>query len=192
MKVAIFGGSFNPPHVAHVLACTLVLSLEDVDALVIVPTYRHPFAKALEPFDDRVAMCGLAMGWLPGVEVSRVEEELGGESRTLRTVQHLRAVHPDWRLRLVIGADVLSEAPRWFGFDEIAALAPPIVLARAGVSAPETAGGAAGVALPEVSSTRIRALLAAGDLATGTRLLPRRVLDYIRERGLYGVAPGAP
>jgi nicotinate-nucleotide adenylyltransferase len=75
VDVAVFGGSFNPPHIAHLLACTVVLATDEVDRLVVVPTYRHPFAKALAPYEDRVAMCHLAMGWLPRVEVSRIEEE---------------------------------------------------------------------------------------------------------------------
>ncbi|MGH7437367.1 MAG: nicotinate-nicotinamide nucleotide adenylyltransferase, partial [Polyangiaceae bacterium] len=133
--VGFFGGSFNPPHVAHVLACTLLLSVEGVDRVLVVPTYQHPFAKALAPFDDRVRMCELAMGWIPGVEVSRVEEALGGESRTLRTIEHLVSAHPGWNLRLVIGADVLAEAPRWYAFDGIAKMAPPIVLGRTGAAA---------------------------------------------------------
>ena len=97
--VGFFGGSFNPPHVAHVLSVTTLLrSVEGVDRVLVVPTYMHPFAKALAPFDDRVRMCELAMGWIPGVEVSRVEETLGGESRTLRTIEHLASAHPDWNL----------------------------------------------------------------------------------------------
>ncbi len=182
MKVAVFGGSFNPPHVAHVLACALVLAVEDVDRLLVVPTYRHPFAKALAPYDDRVAMCELAMAPLAGVEVSRVEEELGGESRTLRTLEHLAAAHADWRMRLVIGADILAETPKWFGFDAITRLAPPLVLARAGVEAP----GAGPPLLPEVSSTQVRAAIARGAWDEVAKLLPRKVLARVRARGLYG------
>jgi nicotinate-nucleotide adenylyltransferase len=181
--VGFFGGSFNPPHLAHVLACALVRSMEDVDRLLVVPTYRHPFAKALAPYDDRVAMCEIAMAWLPGVEVSRVEEALGGESRTLRTMEHLAGAHPDWRLRLVIGADVLAEAPRWHAFDAIARMAPPIVLGRAGHTATSPAF------LPDISSTHVRALLERGAWDEVGRCVPRAVVAYIRERGLYGAAP---
>ncbi len=180
-QVAVFGGSFNPPHVGHVLACALVRSTEDIDRLLVVPAYKHPFAKALAPFDDRVTMCELAMGWMPGVEVSRVEEELGGESRTLRTLETLAETHPDWRLRLIIGADILAEAHRWFGFDAIAKLAPPIVLGRAGVDAP----GAGPAFLPEVSSTLVRAAIARGDWSEAERRVPRAVLAHVRARGLY-------
>ena len=110
MKVAVFGGSFNPPHVAHVLGCALVLAVEDVDRLLVEPAYQHPFAKALAPFEDSAAMCELAMGGMPQVEVSRLEAELGGESRTLRTLSHLAETHPDWSMRLVFGGDILARA----------------------------------------------------------------------------------
>jgi nicotinate-nucleotide adenylyltransferase len=179
-RVAVFGGSFNPPHVSHVLACALVLSVEDVDRLLVVPAYRHPFAKALAPFEDRATMCELAMAWIPRVQVSRVEEELGGESRTLRTLESLSRAQPDWRLRLVIGADILTEAPRWFGFDVIEKLAPPIVLGRAGFT-----GSAAAALLPEVSSTQVRAAIARGAWDEVEKLVPREVLAYARARGLY-------
>jgi nicotinate-nucleotide adenylyltransferase len=185
MNVAIFGGSFNPPHLAHVFACAAVLSVEDVDRLVIVPAYRHPFAKALAPFDDRVAMCEVGMAWLPRVEVSRVEEQLGGESRTLRTLQHLAESNPDWKLRLVIGADVLAEAPRWFGFEAIEQLAPPIVLPRAGVDV----AGMDSPLLPDVSSTQVRAMIARGAWSEAGRLVPRAVLDHVRAKGLYAALP---
>jgi nicotinate-nucleotide adenylyltransferase len=181
VDVAVFGGSFNPPHVAHVLACALVLATEPVEKLLVVPTYRHPFAKPLAPFDDRVAMCELAMAWLPRVEVSRVEERLGGESRTLRTLEHLAAENPGWRLHIVIGADVLAEAPRWFGFDAIAKLAPPIVLGRAGFDST----GAGLTLLPQVSSTQVRSAIARGAWSEIAPLVSRDVLAYARQKGLY-------
>lgn len=179
--VAVFGGSFNPPHVAHVLACALVLSTEDVDRVLVVPTYRHPFAKSLAPFDDRVRMCELAMGWMPRVVVSCIEQDIGGESRTLRTLERLAADHADWRMRLVVGADVLAEAPRWYGFDAIAKIAPPIVLGRVGVQGPAPM-------LPEVSSTQVRDAMARGDWGSVEKLIPREVVAYAREQRLYGPA----
>jgi nicotinate-nucleotide adenylyltransferase len=210
-RVAVFGGSFNPPHVGHVLACALILSVEEVDRVLVVPTYMHPFAKPLAPFEDRATMCELAMAWMPGVEVSRVEAELGGESRTLRTLETLARAHPDWALRLIIGADILAEAPRWFGFDAITKLAPPIVLGRAGVAAiggahnsaiggahnsaiggahddaaPGVAAGAGPALLPEVSSTQVRAAVARGAWTDIEKLVPRAVLAHVRARGLYG------
>jgi nicotinate-nucleotide adenylyltransferase len=185
MKVAVFGGSFNPPHVGHVLACALVLCTEDVDRVLVVPAYKHAFAKALAPFDDRVTMCELAMGWLPRVEVSRVEQELGGDSLTIRTLEHLAHAHPDWRLRLVIGADILAETPRWASFDDVQALAPLIVLGRAGVDATT----APPPLLPAVSSTDVRAAMARGAWAELAGLVPRAVLDHVRAKRLYDAPP---
>ncbi len=181
MNVAVYGGSFNPPHVAHVLAVAFVLATEDIDRVLVVPTFRHPFAKALAPYDDRVEMCRRSMGWLPRVEVSRVEEELGGESRTLRTLEHLRDAHPDWTMRLLMGADLLLEAPRWFRFDAITAIAKPLVVGRAGIDVP----GAPPPVLPAISSTDVRAKVAAGQWEELAHLLPRDALALIRERGLY-------
>ena len=182
MRVGVFGGSFNPPHLGHVLACGFVLATEDLDRLLVVPAYRHPFAKPLAPFDDRVAMCELAMMSLSGVEVSRVEEDLGGESRTLRTIEHLAAKHPDWQMHLVIGADVLAEAPRWFGFEAIARLAPPIVVGRAGFDVPKPHT----LVVPDVSSTQVRAAIASGAWDEVAGLVPRRVMEYARAKRLYG------
>jgi nicotinate-nucleotide adenylyltransferase len=169
-SVAVFGGSFNPPHVAHLLAATLVLATQDVDLLLVVPAFKHPFAKSLAPFDERVTMCTLAMGWLPGVEVSRVEEELGGESRTLRTLEHLRATHPEWAMRLVIGSDLVAESSKWHRFDLFSALA----------RGPESSS-----LLPDISSTEVRARIEAGAWTELQELVPRAVLSHIRARGLY-------
>jgi nicotinate-nucleotide adenylyltransferase len=181
LRVAVFGGSFNPPHVGHVLACALLMAQGEVDRLLVVPTYEHPFAKPLAPYDDRVFMCELATGFMRGLEVSRVEEELGGESRTLRTLEHLARAHTAWKLRLVIGADILAETPKWFGFDAIVRLAPPLVLARAGVDLP----GAGPPLLPDVSSTKVRAAIAQGAWAEVEPLVSRPVLAHIRARRLY-------
>ncbi len=180
-RVALFGGSFNPPHVAHVLAVVYALSTAPIDEVLVVPVYRHPFAKELASFEDRLAMCRLALGWIPRTTISRVEEVLGGESRTLRTIEHLREQHPDWQLRLLVGADVLPDLPKWHRFDRIAELAPPIVLGRAGVDA----DGAPIPFLPRVSSTDVRDALAAGDREAIASRVPAAVLEFIACHGLY-------
>jgi nicotinate-nucleotide adenylyltransferase len=181
-RVAVFGGSFNPPHLGHVLACALLLSVEEIERVLVVPTYLHPFAKALEPFEERLRMCELAMGWIPRVEVSAIESEIGGESRTLHTLERLAEQHPEWQLRLVIGADILAEAPRWYGFDAIGKLAPPIVLGRAGVVTPD----APPPLLPDVSSTKVRACIARGAWDELAHVVPRAVIEHVRARRLYG------
>jgi nicotinate-nucleotide adenylyltransferase len=177
MRVAIYGGSFNPPHLAHQLAITCVLATARVDELWMVPTYKHPFDKQLAPFADRARMCELAAAPFQRVRVSRIEEELGGDSFTLRTIKTLRARHPDHRWAVVIGADLLAERERWHGWPELKELVEFVVVGRQGA----TATGA--VELPAISSTLVRERLACGEsvepwLAAGVR-------DYIAARGLY-------
>src|SRR4051812_15414382 len=136
MNIAIFGGSFNPPHIGHQLAALYVLETAAVDQLWLVPCWKHPFDKALAPFEDRFRMCELAAAALgPRARVSDVERELGGESRTLRTVQTLEARHPEHRFALVIGADLVDETGSWYGAEELRREVPFIVVGRAGVRA---------------------------------------------------------
>lgn len=179
-RVAIYGGSFNPPHVGHVLNAVWALSIGAVDEVLVVPCFVHPFAKELAPFADRFAMCAAAMRVVPNATVSRVEEELGGESRTLRTLEHLAGLHPDWSMRLLIGADILADTPKWHGFDRVVAIAPLLVVGRAGVHAdvppPE---------LPEVSSTGVRDAIARGAFSEIERVVPAAVRHYVEARGLY-------
>lgn len=181
MATAIFGGSFNPPHVGHVLAVSYVLSVHPVDEVLVIPVYRHVFGKSLASFEERVRMCELAMGWIPGTQVSEIERELGGESRTLHTIEALLERDPTRQLHLVIGTDVLADLPKWHRWNRIEELAPPIIIGRAGhahADGPEAL-------LPEVSSTQIRELVAAGKLADAASLLPRRVLEHIAAGELY-------
>ncbi len=189
MNVVFFGGSFDPPHVAHVLCVSYALAVGDFERALVVPVFEHAFGKSLGDFEHRVRLCELAFEGDPRVEVSRVEAELPRPNYTLRTLQHLRATRPELRLRLLMGSDVVGDTSRWFGFDEVQKLAPPFVVPRAGAP-----GGGSGL-LPELSSSEIRELLARrADGAVRerlSRLLPRRVLAYIEEHGLYSGAEGA-
>ena len=179
--VGVFGGSFNPPHLSHVLALAILHTRFPIERILVVPTFQHPFAKSLAPYEDRVRMCELAMGWIPSVEVSRIEEELGGESRTLRTLEHLQAKYPTSSLRFVMGADLVVESTKWHGFDRIVAIAPPIVLGRVGIEYP----GAPAPVLPSISSTMVRSRLAAGDIDGLEEVVPAKVIAYAREKNLY-------
>lgn len=184
MRIALFGGSFNPPHVGHVLAVGYVLSCVDVDAVWLAPTYQHAFGKSLIAFEHRMEMCRLAVQMYgERAVVSDVERQLGGESRTIRVVEHLLAEDPSRELRLVVGADILDEAHKWLEFERLIQLAPMVVMGRSGYERSDPR--IFGLALPEVSSTELRALLAAGDREACLPLLPRSVLDYIEDQGCY-------
>jgi nicotinate-nucleotide adenylyltransferase len=187
VRIALFGGSFNPPHVAHALVALYVLETAPVDELWFVPTWEHPFGKPMVTYDDRVAMCGLvatAVG--PRARASRAEEDAAREhqreSRTLFLLEHLADAHPNAQFRLVIGADILHETAAWHRWDEVARRAPPIVIGRGGIAPPDGAH-VSELTMPQVSSTEVRRRLAAGEDAAG--LVTGAVLGYIARRGLY-------
>ena len=179
--IGLLGGSFNPPHVAHLMAAYWALATQDLDAVWLLPALRHPFGKDLAPFEDRVRMCELAAEGLRGVSVCRAEEELASDplaGRTVRTLEHLTGRYPEHRFALVVGSDILAETAKWHRWDRVNELARVIVVGREGHGP-----GAAGPALPAISSTAVRERLARGEDVTA--LVPRAVLSYIEERGLY-------
>ena len=185
MNVAFFGGSFDPPHVGHVLAAAYLTSVAGFDRVLVVPVLEHEFEKRLTAFPQRTKLCELAFARLSDVEVSDIEGELPAPSFTISTVKALLARNQRWKLRVVVGADVLPEIDRWHAVDELQRIAPLYVLGRGGFSG----SGAPLPLLPEVSSTQIRTWCAAlpatrheADLA---RLVPAPVLEAIRQWGLY-------
>jgi nicotinate-nucleotide adenylyltransferase len=183
--VAILGGSFNPPHVAHLMAAYWTLATQEVREVWLLPSYRHPFGKELAPFLDRVRMCELAARELRGVAVCTAERELAADphvGKTVRTLEHLAEKHPELDFALVVGADILPDTPKWYRWDRVQELARVIVVGREGF--PPVPGAPS---LPAVSSTEIRARLARGESVAG--LVPRRVREYVEEKGLYRAPP---
>ena len=176
--IAVYGGSFDPPHVAHTLVCAYVLAVARVDRVLVVPAAQHPFDKALAPFEHRLRMCELAFRDLRRVELSSLEHELGGTSLTVRTLEALRAQRPDEALRLVIGSDLVAETPSWHRFERVRELAPLLVVPRAGYPVADAAP-----ALPAISSSEVRRRLRAGEPTAG--LLDPAVAEYASEHQLY-------
>lgn len=184
-SVAIYGGSFDPPHASHVLAAVYALKVGGFDQVLVVPVFEHAFHKQLTPFQHRLRLCEVAFQGIEGVVVSSIEAELATPSLTLRTLEALSAAHADWEMRLLVGSDVLSDTAKWHAFDRISALAPPYVLARPGYPHPEPQA----LPLPDISSTRVREALAqragAGSDAVLRNCVPRAVLEYIERYQLY-------
>lgn len=173
MRIAVFGGSFDPPHIGHALVVSWLSLTDQADRVLLVPVAEHPFGKVLAPFDRRVQWClalGQAIG--PQVAVSEIEASLPQPSYTVRTLQALREQHPQDILRLVLGADLLADLPRWHRWQDIARDFAPIIVGRAGYDGPE------GVpSFPEVSSTQVRQRIVAGDPVRS--LVPAAVLQQI-------------
>ncbi|MFN0061655.1 MAG: nicotinate (nicotinamide) nucleotide adenylyltransferase [Myxococcaceae bacterium] len=184
MKIGLIGGSFNPPHVGHLLAAQYVWATQPLDAVWLLPSFRHPFGKPLEAYAHRVAMCEAlcadTSGWL---SVSREESNVPGEGRTVDVLEHLAGKFPQEAFSWVMGSDIIADLPYWKDFERIKALARVLVIHRAGHPHPS----ALGPPLAEVSSTVIRERLKQG--ASVDDCVPRRVVEYIRQNGLYATGP---
>lgn len=164
MRIAVYGGSFNPPHVGHAMVASWVRWTGRADAVWLVPVFRHAFedrhGKVLAPFDDRLAWCAAMAAELgPDFAASDVERQLPAPSFTVDTLSHLAAVHPEHTFRLVVGADVLPQVGAWRRWGEIEDRFSPVVVGRQGYAAPPERPS---VDFPSVSSSDIRARLLSG------------------------------
>ncbi|MDP2306395.1 MAG: nicotinate (nicotinamide) nucleotide adenylyltransferase [Pseudomonadota bacterium] len=179
MRVAIYGGSFNPPHVGHAMVASWIRWTGRADAVWLLPAYHHAFEKVLAPWEARVRMAqALADTLGPWCRVERIEEVLPVPSYTVNTLGVLAARHPQHELQLVVGADVLSQLPQWREVERLLASFPLIVVGRQGWPAVEGAP-----CFPDVSSTEIRERVAIG--AGFAHLVPTAVRAIVDEERLY-------
>ncbi|MSP63746.1 MAG: nicotinate-nicotinamide nucleotide adenylyltransferase [Myxococcales bacterium] len=175
MRLGLFSGSFDPPHIGHQMAMTCALATAKLDKLLLVPYFKHPVGKRLTDYEHRLAMCKLAVEPFVRGEGSDLERRFGSESRTLRTVQEIYGRHMAQEVVLIIGADLVRERERWYGYRELAKMVEFCVIGRAGQ------GGE--VPVPNVSSTEIRGRVARGESIEG--LVAASVREYIAEHRLY-------
>jgi nicotinate-nucleotide adenylyltransferase len=161
------------------------LQTQSVDAVWWIPTYQHAFGKELAPYDDRRRMCELALEDLDRVRISDVERDLGGESRTIDTLDTLEERHPDTQFHLIVGSDILEETDAWKRWDEIERRTELVVVGRSGHDGAERSSKAFDFELPDVSSTRTREAFQENDRAWLNHWIPADVLDYALERNLY-------
>lgn len=191
-RKGLMGGTFNPPHVAHLIVAQEVRERLTLDEVVLVPTYDHPFkgAAAAEP-RHRAAMVELAVAGDPGLSADRIEVERGGTSYTVETLRALRERQPGTEWSLIIGRDNLEELPQWRESEALPDLASVIVTTR-GRDGPATplpfSGRCSFVSVPaiEISSTKIRARIEAGKSIR--HWVSPAVEAYIRENALYQAA----
>ncbi|MDO8644151.1 MAG: nicotinate-nicotinamide nucleotide adenylyltransferase [bacterium] len=120
MKIALFGGTFDPPHKGH-LEIVAHLLKEGFDRVWVLPAWRHPFGKKSASFWDRFHLARRAFhSFGPQVMISDVERRLGKErSWTILTVRFLQKKYPQHQFTLVVGQDNYDERQKWFRFNEI-------------------------------------------------------------------------
>lgn len=173
MRVAIFGGSFNPVHNGHVAICDYIVTRDLADRILVVPCFAHVFDKPLAPFADRLAMCRLAFDGTARVEISTMEKDLGGKSVTARTLRTLQTQRPHDDLWLVVGSDIVTdELDRWAEADWMRRHARFLEIPR----------GAQGP-IPDISATEIRQRCGVGRSLEG--LVPVDVAAYLSKKRVY-------
>jgi nicotinate-nucleotide adenylyltransferase len=187
VKLAIFGGTFDPIHEGHLAVAREAATRFELDRVLFVPA-AHPPHKAgvtCAPYEDRVRMAELACAGEPRFEVSRLEENTA-RSYSIDTIEKVRAtLAPGDELYFVIGADAFAEIRTWRRWNDVARLVRFLVVSRPG-HVYETPAGVTvdridNLEIP-VSSSEIRRTLAAGGVPVG---LPTPVLSYAREHRLY-------
>jgi nicotinate-nucleotide adenylyltransferase len=189
-RVGVFGGTFDPPHVGHLVVAVNVrweLELDRVLLVVANDPWQKSTGRDISSPEDRLAMCRAAVGDVDGLEVSDVEVRRGGISYTADTLADLQGDEPSSELFLILGSDAAAALPTWERVDEVRELATVVVVTRPGAEEgiPPPGWDWRRVETPrlEVSSTDLRARVATGRPLD--YLLTPPVIDCIRERGLY-------
>ena len=188
MRLGVYGGSFDPPHVGHLLAAGDALELLALDRVVWVPTAVQPLKAGAPaaPAPARLEMVDAAVGGDARFEVSSIEIDRGGLSYTVDTLAALAAAEPAAERVLLIGTDSLATYARWRDPDRIMELAQVAVLQRAtdAAPAPLPAGmRAVTTRRVDVSSTEVRERVRAGKPIRG--FVPDGVARIIERAGLY-------
>ncbi len=188
VRLSIFGGTFDPPHIGHLIAAQEVYRQLGLHRLLLVPAAVPPHKQDEEvsPGEVRLAMLRAAVGDDGRFEVSELELERDGPSYTVDTLRSLREAYPDAALFLAMGADQMAEFGTWRAPDEIVELATLVTFGRPGASSDGGRWPAERVTVPEIelSSTMIRQRVGAGEPIR--YLVPAAVEALIRARGLYG------
>lgn len=189
MRIGIYGGSFDPVHLAHVLVAQTALEEAKLDRVVFIPAAQSPFKPDRKPTPGnvRAALLRLALAGRAWAEVDTFELDRGGISYTIDTVRHFRQRLPDAELFWLIGADHVQLLPKWKDSAELAGLLSFLIIPRPGEPPIQAPAGFRAQALNGfpfgISGSQIRDRVKAGlpvDHLTGPI-----VAEAIRNYGLY-------
>ena len=196
MKIAMYGGSFNPPHNGHLHLAEEISRKLMLDKVVIIPSNISPQKTHNGNIDPlhRINMCKKAFS-SELFEVSDCEIARGGRSFTFDTLNYLKTLYPDDELYLLMGADMLLSFHTWYRYEDILSLCSICAVSRDDKDNAEVLRSYAESHLAkgkvyvvdikpfEVSSSEIREKLAEGENCEN--LLSKEVSDYIKENKLY-------
>jgi len=190
VRIGVFGGTFDPPHVGHLLLAADARDALNLDRLVFVPAAAQPLkidTPAVASARDRLEMVRLAVADDANYTVDDTEIDRKGLSYTVDTLEHLSAKYRGGELFLLLGEDAVASLEKWRAPDRIRELATLAVMRRARPGGTNTALASGVIELStrrvDVSSTEVRARLRAGKSIKG--FVPESVERFIDARGLY-------
>jgi len=202
-ELGILGGTFNPPHVGHLVMAQEALDQLGLDRVLLMPVAQPPHKEApADPGADvRLELCRLATAGAPHVEVSDLEIERGGASYTVDTLRALHERAPEHALTFIVGGDMAYSLPSWREPEAVLDLARLAVAERDGLRREDIAERLAPLHpgdrvaffdMPRIdlSSSAIRERVATGRPIR--YLVPEPVIEAIRSRRLYRQAVGRP
>ncbi len=193
-RLGVFGGTFDPPHVGHLVTAVNVrhdLGLDRVLLVVNNLPWQKVGSREISAAEDRFGMVAAAVADVDGLEPSRLEIDAGGPSYTADTLQALLADDPERELFVILGADAAAGVLTWERFEAVRDLATVVVVERPGAPPAEPPEGWRWMHLEvpsvEVSSTDLRARV--GDGRPLDYLVTHEVVDWIEGHGLYRRQP---
>ena len=189
-RLGVFGGTFDPPHVGHLVSALNVRHALDLDRVLLVVAnvpWQKVGTRAISSPEERLGMVAAAVADVPGLEASSLEIDAGGPSYTADTLETLLAEDPARELFVILGTDAAAGLLTWERSDEVRDRATVVVVERPGAqpAAPPSGWRWTCVEVPalEVSSTDLRARVADGRPLD--YLVTREVADWIEAHGLY-------
>lgn len=190
-RIGLFGGSFNPPHIAHLLVAEFVREQFDLDRVLWIANFQSPLKRVedVAPAHHRVAMTRLAIDGNERFRLSNIEIDRGGVSYTIDTIRTLQDAHPQVDFRLIVGSDSLADFEEWREPEEILERVRLIVFRRPGTEQTAPFAGTedrtefADAPLLELSGTVIRNRIHAGKSIR--YMVPDPVRSYVDEHDLY-------
>jgi nicotinate-nucleotide adenylyltransferase len=196
VKLGLLGGTFNPPHLAHLVCAQEALVQLGLDRVIWIPVFEPPHkdVEAEPGVDHRIELCRAAVAGDPRFEVSRIEADVPGRSYTVDTLRRLHESSPEDELTFIVGGDMAQALPTWNEPEAVLSLALLGVAEREGVRRTDITERLAGLAradrirffdMPrlDISSSLIRRRVALGRPIR--YLVPDAVAAYIAAEGLY-------
>ena len=194
-KIAVYGGSFDPPHKGHKLLAENLSRFCGADKVVIIPTAMSPFKdKSGASAEDRLNMCRLLFSE-PLYEVSDIEILRGGKSYTIDTLTQIKKLYPDSQLYLFMGDDMLLSFSKWYKYEEILGICTLVcacrtenlqMLSQMKAYADEFLGGEENVLICESVPFEISSTIVRDEIKNGkSSNVDSVVYEYIISKGLY-------